>query len=208
MDDPSTVREIEFLAVSDPASARRRLTDEYIAAAGREENKRRLTHLRTLLMDPRPLVEPSAATEDTLFLSDAVSKEAAVGWGEPVRNRMGGAPQVTGHLLLFAAGRFYDKGLYAHSPSRYTFQLDGKWKTFDTGAAIQDGDSRTATFVVLGDGKELRRIPSVKPGKVEKLTVDVTGVKLLELIVEGPVQKDSHAWSIWLEPKVTKQAPK
>jgi hypothetical protein len=43
-------------------------------------------------------------------------------------------------------------------------------------------------------------------GKVEKLTADVTGVKVLELVVEGGEKKDSHSWSIWVEPRLSRPA--
>ena len=126
------------------------------------------------------------------------------GWGETARNRMGGFPQITGHLLLMASGRYYEKGLYAHSPSRFEFQLGGKWKSFETGAALQDGDFRTARFIVRADGKEICRSPLMRAGRVEQLKADVTGVKVLELTVEGGEQEDGHSWSVWLEPKVAR----
>jgi hypothetical protein len=62
-----------------------------------------------------------------VFLSDAVWTDARVGWRQVARNSFWFDDRFRNGVFLQLAGRFYDEGLYAHSPPRYTFRVEGKW---------------------------------------------------------------------------------
>ena len=104
--------------------------------------------------------------------------------------------------FLSIGGRYFSDGLYAHMPSRYTFDLGGQWKTFSAEAGIQSGGSGSALFVVKADGRELYRSTKIKDAKTVKIAVDVTGAKTLELATEDAGEGNRSAWSIWCDPRL------
>jgi NPCBM/NEW2 domain len=101
-------------------------------------------------------------------------------------------------VFLQLGGRFYDKGLYAHSPSRYAFPVARKWKTFRSTVGLRDGAfaQGSAVFIVLGDGRELYRSAALRAGSQATLSVDIASVTQLELRTEiGAIRSRSIALS-------------
>lgn len=177
--------------------------DEVIASAPTPESARKLQALRSSLTPSAPS-ELADITEDQVFLSDVTWTDASVGWGKPARNSFWFDEKFQVSALLVLGGRFHDKGLYAHPPSSYGFAVDGKWKIFTATVGLRDGaaTAASAVFIVRGDGKELYRSEPLRAGAREALSVDVSGVKGLELLTEGGGGNSNGSWAIWADPKI------
>ena len=102
------------------------------------ESKRKLRLLQAVLHPPQP-INLATVRDNDVFISDVIWKDAKVGWGKPARNHYWFDDQIRDAVLLNVGGQFYEKGLYAHSPARYVFAVDEKWKTFSATIGLQDG---------------------------------------------------------------------
>jgi hypothetical protein len=134
-------------------------------------------------------------------LGDAQSDVAEVGWLKPTQNRVPIADNVPSPLL--DSGKIYATGLYAHSPSRYVFDLDGKWKTLRGEAGLHSLHQPYAVgvvFVIRTDGKEVFRSSVIRGPSKASYDVNVSGVKSLELIVEKATDRNGNNWALWLDP--------
>lgn len=185
--------------------ARQLLAGEAQASAPTETARRRLQVLRQVL-DPAVPVDPGSVRENTCFLSDAVWTTGEVGWGQPVRNYFWFGERPQANVFLEVSGTVYDKGLYAHSPSRYVFPVAGQWKRFAATVGLQQGAHAqgSAVFTVRGDGRELQRTGILRSGEVRKIEVDLTGVQQLELLAEGGEGHSHNSWAVWLDPVVSR----
>ena len=203
-DDP-TVRPAEEAVMARSPEARALLSDQALSAAPTPEARRRLRLLRSVL-EPRTPIDLAAAPGDHASLSDAAWTDARVGWGRVARNSFWFDDRFRVGVFLRLGGRVYDKGLYAHSPSLYAFPLDGKWKTFRSTVGLRDGAHAqgSAVFIVLGDGRELRRSRALRVGDREDLSVEVAGVRRLELRTEGAEGHNHNSWAIWVDPEVSR----
>ncbi len=203
-DDPA-VRRAEEAVRSRSSEARALVGEPAIAAAPTPGAKRLLGLLRSIL-DPPPPADLASTPGDRASLPDAVWSEARVGWGEVARNSFWSDERSRVGLFLRLGGHVHGKGLYAHSPSLYAFPLDGKWKTFRGTVGLRDGAGAegSAVFIVLGDGRELRRSRALRVGQREDLVADVAGVRRLELRTEGAEGHNRNSWAIWVEPEVSR----
>jgi len=93
----------------------------------------------------------------------------------------------------------------AKSYSRVRYRIDGKFKKFRALVALNDAiigkyALSPVTFSVRGDDRELWKSKPIKfAGRVQECTVDVSGVKMLELrarVKGSPL----HAAAVWLDP--------
>jgi hypothetical protein len=110
--------------------------------------------------------------------------------------------------VLRVGGRRFESGLFTHAESLYQFDLGGNWQTFRSGYGIQDGmvaHGASVAFVVRGDGKELFRSPVIRDNRLRRLEVDVTGVNILELIVEDGGDGVHADWGVWIEPTLERR---
>jgi tetratricopeptide (TPR) repeat protein len=144
----------------------------------------------------------AAVTSNRAFVSDVAWTTARVGWGQPARNHAWFDEQSHPGVVLIVHGRLYSKGLYAHSPSRYIFGLDGKWKAFTATIGLRDGaqEQGSSIFIVRGDGRELFRSPMLRVNASQRMNIDVTGVNQLELVTEPGESHNHFSWAIWVEP--------
>lgn len=183
--------------------ARGLLTDEAIAAAPTPEAERKLRLLRTVAIPPAP-DDLASVRGDHAFLSDVTWTSASVGWGQVARNYFWFDERMQRGVFLTLGGQFYDKGLYAHSPSRHAFGVNRNWRTFSSLIGLRDGAQKqgSAVFIVRGDGRELYRSRILRVGDRDKVRVDIDQVKELELLTEGGEGHNHNAWAIWVEPKV------
>lgn len=146
-------------------------------------------------------------TESEAYLSDVEATSSKVGYGRPTRNSYLPVPsRQDGGFFLRPSGQFHAKGMYAHAPSQFTFDLNGQWKRFTAVAGMQAGvrESASAIFIVKGDGKELFRSSKLRSANVENVDIDVTGIKQLELITETGENNINGCWSVWGSPKVSR----
>ena len=136
-----------------------------------------------------------------LPLGDARPEVAQVGWLTPTANRI----PLNGEILspLLDSGEIYATGLFAHAPSRYVYDLGGKWKTLRGEAGLHTAFQDHAygiIFVIKADGKEVFRSATIHGAEQVHYELDVTGVKKLELLVEKAVEQNGGNWGLWLDP--------
>lgn len=172
----------------------------------RELTSRYLNHLIALCSDPEPLDAPGALDRrvKSAMLSDCRWESANVGWRRPSRNEYSREGKDDTRVFLEIGDAFHPKGLYAHSPSRYVFDLDGKWKRFKTSYGLQRGATGKVVFVVIADGQELFRSDTLEGSKEHEIELDVSDVKRLELVVENGGAGNGNCWSIWGTPNVSR----
>ena len=155
----------------------------------------------TLANEPKPAPANAPPEMLQLPLGDAQPATAEVGWLQPAANRIPLNGEIVSPLL--DSGRIYATGLYGHAPSRYVFDLGGKWNRLrgETGlhTAFQ-GKAYGVVFVIKTDGKELFRSASIRGSEHVHYDVDLTGVKTLELVVEKAQEQNGGNWGLWLEP--------
>lgn len=150
-----------------------------------------------------PKSTPAAAPDEIkkLPLGDATPQSAEVGWLKPAQNRVPTNDNVPSPLL--DSGKIYATGLYAHSPSRYTFDLAGKWKTLRGEAGIHSLHQPYAVgvvFVIKADGKEVFRSAVIRGSSKASYDLNVSGAKSLDLIVEKASDRNGNNWALWLDP--------
>ncbi len=170
-----------------------------------EQTRSKLQYLLQL-MDSRSSSQSLAdARGKRVFLSDYQPTSVQVGWGPPLRNECFYDRSVFFEL----DGHFYPKGFSAHAPSRIQYALDGKWKTFTAMVGLQDRSRDTAEviFEVVGDGESLFRSDPVRVGRPMRVTVDVAGVKQMELIAESTRAGNGGCWSVWAGPELSRDKP-
>jgi hypothetical protein len=183
--------------------ARTFVSDQALIAAPTPEAARKLRLLRTVLY-PVPPADLSTMQGDSAFLSDVKWTDAKVGWGQVARNYFWFDEESRNGVFLMLNGQSYNKGLYAHSPARFVFPVDDKWKTFTATIGLRDGADiqGSAIFTVRGDGQELCRSRMLRIGERAEVKVDISQVKELELLTEGGEGHNHSSWAIWVEPKV------
>jgi hypothetical protein len=191
-------RELKFTPVNVDAYHDRLLKEEKT-----KETELKLKILKTIV-HPAPPVNPLTAMGNRLFLSDAKWDTARVGWQEPARNYYTKEYERT--FFLENQGKIYEKGLFAHAPSVYTFNLGKKWYTFSALAALRDDiidEIGPVRFTVWGDGKLLYTSPVfLTTGQQAPVKIDIRQVNILELKAESTALNNGHCWSIWLNPVV------
>jgi len=155
--------------------------------------------LQDILNPPNP-IDPSTAIGTKLFLSDAKWGKASVGWEKVARNYYTCESENT--FFLENQGKLYQKGLFAHSPSSYVFNLNKKWKKFSAIVGLRDfADIQgSARFTVLGDGKILYESPALRVNQQNIFSVDVKDIMMLELKTNGTEGHNFNSWAVWLNP--------
>ncbi len=135
-----------------------------------------------------------------LPLGDARWKTATVGWLEPTANRIPPNNEVNWPLL--DCGKYYATGLFAHAPSRYVYDLGGKWSRLRGEAGLHTAKQELGSveFIIKADGKEVFHSSVLrKPGRVN-YDLDLTGIETIELIVADGGDGISSDWGLWLDP--------
>jgi hypothetical protein len=161
--------------------------------------KQKIEILRGILNPSNP-IDPKTTTNTKLFLSDAKWEKASVGWEKVARNYYTCESENT--FFLENMGELYSKGLFAHSPSTYVFNLNKKWKKFSAIVGLRDyaNIQGSARFTVLGDGKILYESSALRVNEKRKLNVDVKDIMILELKTNGTEGHNFNSWAVWLNP--------
>ena len=161
----------------------------------------------TDLASAKPTTEPGPAPAalaghiERAFLSDLTWESAEVGWEKPCRDRI---PGEEGPGWLESGEGYHSHGLYAHAPSRYVFRLGGAWARFTSACGLQQGAQGSVVFVVLGDGRELYRSAVVKDFRERPVDLDVSGVDVLELVVDEAEFGNYQDCSVWFSPEIAR----
>ncbi|HYG24152.1 MAG TPA: NPCBM/NEW2 domain-containing protein [Verrucomicrobiae bacterium] len=165
---------------------------------------RKLTAAWAKAPKPVPANVPPART--LLFLGDAQPESAEVGWLEPAANCIPPNAEIASPLL--DSGKIYATGLYAHSPSRYVFNLGGGWNRLRGKAGLHtayQGRAFGVIFIIKADGREVFRSTPVRGSNPIHYDVDIEGVKALELVVEKAGNQNGGNWALWLEPELLRE---
>jgi len=159
----------------------------------------------TLQAEPKPTPADAPVAITQLPLGDARPQAAEVGWLKPAANRIPRNEEIESPLL--DSGMLYATGLYAHSPSRYVFDLGGKWKLLRGEAGLHTAHQPhgAVVFVIKTDGKEVFRSPTIRGGTKASYEVNVTGVKTLELMVDKAYSGNGGNWGLWLAPTLFRE---
>ncbi|MDB6065754.1 MAG: hypothetical protein JWR26_1962 [Pedosphaera sp.] len=135
------------------------------------------------------------------FLGDGQPEDAKVGWLTPAANRIPLNQEIESPLL--DSGTVFATSLFAHSPSRYVFDLGGKWKTLRGKAGLHTAFQSRAfgiVFVIKADGREVFRSATIRGTENPSYEIDVAGVKTLEFIVDKANERNGGNWGLWLDP--------
>lgn len=196
---------VESAVLSNDPAAVELINRDVIQEAPTAEMRAKLQVLKELLDPPDP-IDLATAEQESVYLSDAKWLSAQVGWGSVARNIYDRERTRRNSIYLELKGRFYPKGLYAHSASSYVFELDGKWKTLTATVGLRDGAAQqgSAIFLVRGDGKELYRSPVLRTGDSDDVKIDVSDVDRLELMANGGEGHVHNSWAIWAAPQVSR----
>jgi hypothetical protein len=154
------------------------------------------------------------APDNVVYLCDMQETQCSVGHGALGKNGDLGYDPGNGDRRIIVNGVLAKKGLSMHgTPRTFSFaryQLDGKYTSFHSAAAANDSirerpggmAGSPMTFSVVGDGRELwKSQPIQRPGDSQPCTVDVTGVRQLE------VRASCDGWegaahAVWVDPYV------
>jgi hypothetical protein len=100
----------------------------------------------------------------------------------------------------------YPHAIFAHAPSRMVFDLGEAAGFTELNATvglvkqIDCGDG--VTFIVIGDGTEIFRSPTIYAWTTPtEILVPIQGVRMLTLLTdEGPQDDNTCDWAIWGDP--------
>jgi len=163
----------------------------------------------TLEKEPKPTPADVPPEVVQLPLGDARPQLAEVGWLQPAANRIPLCEQVESPLL--DSGKVYATGLFAHSPSRYVYDLGGKWRSLRGEAGLHtafQGDAWGVVFVIKADGKEVFRSPAIRGSEHPRYDINLTGVRKLQLLVENSGARNGCNWALWLDPTLFRESVK
>lgn len=185
--------------------AHKLVTKAAITNAPTSEAKGKLQVLSGVLTPPTP-VDLTTTDVTTVYLSDAKWVSAKVGWRNVARNYYDRERRHRNSIYLELKGKFYEKGLYAHSRSSYVFDLGQRWNRFTATIGLRDGASQngSAVFVVRGDGKVLYQSPVLREGQSADISIDVAKVRQLELAADGAEGHIHNSWAMWVAPKLAR----
>jgi hypothetical protein len=108
---------------------------------------------------------------------------------------------------LRAGGAPYLKGIGMHSAARLTYDLDEPYKRFQAELAMDDSASGggSARYSVFVDGKERFASETIRGGmKPAPISVDLSGAKRLELVVDYADRGDVLDHADWLNARLIK----
>ncbi|MFO1512409.1 MAG: NPCBM/NEW2 domain-containing protein [Verrucomicrobiota bacterium] len=152
----------------------------------------------------RPSPADVPAETARLALGDARADSAEVGWLKPAANRIPPNEQITSPLL--DSGKLYATGLYAHAPSRYVFDLGGKWKELSGAAGLHtlQQPQGSVVFIIKADDREVFRSATIRGENLATYKINLAGVRKLELLVDPAGDGNSNDWGLWLDSILTR----
>ncbi|KAA8482927.1 NPCBM/NEW2 domain-containing protein [Arcticibacter tournemirensis] len=167
------------------------------------EIKKKLRILESII-NPSPFADPITYGGDSLYLSDAKWEVANVGWEKPARNYF--TIESENVFFLVNRGEIFEKGLFAHSPSIYSFRLDKKWTRFSAIIGLRDyaHQQGSARFTLIGDGKVLYQSPIMRVGQQSRVEISIKNISKLELKAEGTEGHNYNSWAIWASPLISR----
>ena len=113
---------------------------------------------------------------------------------------------VTGGRLR-CGGRLYLKGLGMHTAARLSYALDQSYRRFQAELGVDDSTSGggSVRFRVLVDGRQKHTSETIRGGAAPvPISVDVTGAKRLDLIIDFADRADQLDHADWLNARLVK----
>lgn len=159
----------------------------------------------TLRNEPKPSPSAISSAITNVMLADTQPRQSSTGWLKPAANRIPSNSEVDSPFL--DCGTLFATGFFAHSPSRYVFNLGGKWKRLRGQGGLHTAFQPYAygvVFVIKADGKEIYRSPAIRGEKKAEYDVNITGVKNLEMLVEKASERNGGNWALWLDPQLSR----
>jgi len=137
-------------------------------------------------------------SETNRLLQELKPVVAEQSWGEP---KMG---KSVDNNAIRIDGRVFEFGIGSHASSKLIWNLNGSYKKFHSYIGLDDESAcgNGATWVVKGDGKELYRSKVLTSHEIDSLSIDISGVKSLELetLDGGDKDCDHTNWAgSWLD---------
>ena len=136
-----------------------------------------------------------AAAAVPQYLSDLTWTSATAGYGSVTRDATVAAKPIT------LAGTTYAKGIGTHANSTVVYALGGQYTTFAADVGVDDevlGKGQgSVVFQVIGDGVKLYDSGVVSVGTVKRVSVNVAGVKTLQLIATDAGDGNSFDHADW-----------
>jgi len=119
-------------------------------------------------------------------------------WGEP---KMGKSVE---NNAMRIDRRIFEFGIGSHAASKLSWNINNSYKKFHSYIGLDDESAcgNGAIWVVKGDGKELYRSKVLTSHEIDSLSVDISGVKILELetLDNGEKDCDHVNWAgAWLD---------
>ncbi|WP_073498487.1 beta-galactosidase [Actinacidiphila paucisporea] len=145
-----------------------------------------------------------AAGEDAV--SDLPFLSSTNGWGPVERDSSVGEQSAGDGRPLSIAGTAYAKGLGTNSVSDVQLYLAGTCTRLTARVGVDDetGGGGTVTFSVIADGRTLVTTPTVRGKQAAvPIDVDVTGAKVLDLVVGDAGDGNGNDHGDWGTPVVT-----
>jgi hypothetical protein len=141
-----------------------------------------------------PFQRPTSSDAKELFLTDLRPTVATVGWGKPAFDF---SPE---ELLIRSGGVLVPRGIYAHPPSTYSWDLNGAWKSFQSSCGLHDTFAGSVEFIVKLDGAEKWRSGVLRKRQLKTCDLNVTGAQKIELIVENGGDGNNADHGYWIAP--------
>jgi cytochrome c553 len=148
-----------------------------------------------------PAPGEAVATAKALDLSASAWASARVGYSTALRDHVPAEPDA---FPLQVAGVWHARGLFTHAPAAVAYRLGGAWKSFTGSVGIQDGHDGSVGFAIVADGVERWTRAGLRPGRSAAFTVDVSGVRELELRCDDGGDGNRSDWAVWLDPVLTR----
>jgi hypothetical protein len=147
----------------------------------------------TICLDAMPLLRPTETrslpvavgawlrpTTKVLgvYLDALEPVSATQGWGTLRKNMS------VWEKPLTIGGKPFRRGLGTHAPSRIVYALDGKYRRFRAWVGADSATAPSVVFEVAVDGQKRWKSPIMtRNDPAERIDIDITGAKTLELIV-------------------------
>lgn len=184
-----------------------KILDE-IQDSGPDEIARTYLSIARKWLNSRIGIPPNQIRSDSadVYLSDCRASDVKVGWGHPSYNRMPYDPNLRISSFMTVAGTAYAKGIYVHAPSNLVYDLGKSWRRFEASVGVMDMPSflGSVRFQVVLDGKPALSTAVLTTGQVQKLSIDVSGVKTIELRADDGGDGMTSDWALWLNPRLTR----
>ncbi len=150
---------------------------------------------------------PAPVLSGTVFASDLPWIGSTNGWGPAERDRANGEQNAGDGPALRLDGVVYSKGIGVHADSKVSIATEAKCNAFTAVVGVDDaklnkGLHGSVVFIVKGDGRELLRTPVLSADSAAlPLTVDITGVRNVELVADKNGDDAGDDWADWADAK-------